>query len=249
MPINTTYVVFYRFEIHKAKLKQERRTILFKNTTFVVINKEKNMVSTSSISIDTTKQIAWVGDSVLGHSIDPISGKIDSTEGFGAFDSIFKTSHAFSGRAIDIGGGSSDANCTYIAHRYLLDSVVYDPFMRAADHNERVLKLALARPYKTVFSLSVLNVISNLQVRREHIKLCHFVLKQGGKAVFKVWPGDKSGAGRETASGYQSNRDMESYLDEMRSVFGRDMVRYDPIEKVAICFKKIDFYPSGSACL
>src|ERR1700679_2847080 len=121
------------------------------------------------------KQIPWVGDNVRGHSIDSKTGKIDPTEGFGAFDSVLETT-SLGPRAVDIGGGAYDENCAYVAHRYLIDCDVYDPFKRSEDHNAEIISKAGGRPYNAAFSFSVLNVISNRQSRLEHIRLCQKTL-------------------------------------------------------------------------
>lgn len=90
--------------------------------------------------LDCKNQVKWVGESIIGHAFEPKTHKIDMTEGFGAFDSIFTLPYAISGRAIDIGGGSSDANCAYVAYKYLVNCKVYDPFMRSKDHNMKILQ-------------------------------------------------------------------------------------------------------------
>ncbi|MFA6916504.1 MAG: hypothetical protein WC222_08915 [Parachlamydiales bacterium] len=196
-----------------------------------------------------SNQISWVGGSVVGHSIDKYTNEIDLTEGFGAFDSIFNLSYALSGRALDIGGGASDANCAYVAQRYLLDSVVYDPYMRDPTHNQKVLAVAKKRPFDIAFSLSILNVINDEESRKNHIRLCLSTLKPSGKAIFKVWSGDNSGIGKLTQSGYQSNLDIEKYFDEIAAVFGKDRVKFDEQQKAFICFNNRDTYPSGSVFL
>lgn len=189
-------------------------------------------------------QVAWLGDNVIGHSIDS-TGQIDATEGFGAIDSVFKI-HALGSRMIDIGGGAYDANSAYMANRYLVDCAIFDPYKRDLVHNEKILSDAAVKPVHGVLSLSVLNVISESVSRLEHIRLCQSVLKTGGKAVFKVWPGDRSGVGRKTVSGYQSNRDIHSYMAELRSVFGSSAVVYNSKEKTVCCTNLIVKHPRGS---
>jgi len=95
-------------------------------------------------------------------------------------------------------------------------------------------------------SFSVLNVISDDEARRDHIKRCQNILKTGGKAIFKVWPGDKTGIGRQTASGYQSHRDIDTYVDEIRNIFGSQNVTFDPDNKIIIGINPMVAYPSGT---
>lgn len=187
------------------------------------------------------RQIPWIGDNVQGHSW--IDGQLDLTEGFGAYDHVVeKGVLALGSRIVDVGGGAYDANSTYVAQKYLIDCSVYDPYKRDAQHNLRVIEDSRVRPFDAAVSFSVLNVISDDEARRDHIKLCQNMLKASGKAVFKVWPGDGSGVGKQTASGYQSNRDIHTYVDEIRSVFGSQNVTIDSDNKIVVGVK----YPSKS---
>ena len=91
---------------------------------------------------------------------------------------------------LDIGGGSEEGNSAYVKECYDTSLVVYDPYMRSAEDNARVLAEATRRPFDACTSISVLNVISSKEARREHILLCWRVIKETGKAFFKVWPGN-----------------------------------------------------------
>lgn len=189
------------------------------------------------------KQIAWIGDNVRGHSW--VGGQIDLTEGFGAYDHVFERM-VLGGRIVDIGGGAYDANIMYVAQKYLKECSVYDPYKREAGHNFKVIDSSKIRPFDASVSFSVLNVISDKEARREHIKLCQNMLKTGGKAVFKVWPGDGSGIGKQTASGYQSNRDIDTYVAEICDVFGSPNVVFDFDQKIVIGINRVVAYPSES---
>lgn len=188
-------------------------------------------------------QISWIGDNVKGHSIE--SGLIDDTEGFGAYDSLL-SSESLGNRIIDIGGGLYDYNTAYVAQKYLNECLVYDPYKRSVSHNRKVLQ---CRPYDAAVSFSILNVINTSKARLAHIRLCQQMIKFGGKAAFKVWPGDGSGIGKVTASGYQCNRPIETYLQEIVMIFGRQNVRFDKHLKQIVCRNAIDRYPSGSVSL
>lgn len=209
------------------------------DTTVVVFKKGEFFMA-----ISTEQQVPWVGDNVIGHSTDSM-GEIDATEGFGAIDSLFKT-QGLGSRAIDIGGGAYDANSAYMASRYLVDCVVYDPYKRHSSHNEKIIADATNRPIDAALSLSVLNVISESSCRLAHIRLCQSVLKTGGKAVFKVWPGDRSGLGTRTVSGYQSNRDIDTYIEELQTVFGSHSVFYHSKEKTVRCTNLVVRHLRGS---
>ncbi len=192
------------------------------------------------------RQIPWVGDNVQGHSWN--DGQIDFTEGFGAYDQVLGKV-ASGSRIVDIGGGAYDANCAYVAQKYLVNCSVYDPYKRDVQHNLKVIGDSKVRPFDGAVSFSVLNVISNDEDRCNHIKLCQKMLKTGGKAIFKAWPGDGTGIGKQTASGYQSNRDINTYLEEICYVFGSQNVVFDPENKIVIGINSVMAYPSGSCSI
>ncbi len=188
-------------------------------------------------------QIAWGGDNVQGHSWE--GGQIDWTEGFGAYDHVLERV-AIGSRIVDVGGGAYDTNSAYVAQKYLIECSVYDPYKREPHHNLQVLANSQVRLFDGAVSFSVLNVISDLEARRGHIKLCRNMLKTGGKAVFKVWPGDGTGIGGQSASGYQSNRGIDTYVDEIRAIFGLQNVTFDSINKIVIGINPLVAYPSGT---
>jgi hypothetical protein len=188
-------------------------------------------------------QIPWTGDNVQGHSWS--NGRIDLTEGLGAYNHVFKRV-ALGSRIVDVGGGAYDTHSAYVARKYLIDCSVYDPYKRDAQHNLKIIENSKTRPFDGAISFSVLNVISNDKARRDHVKLCQTMLKTGGKAIFKVWPGDKTENGEKSTSGYQSNRDIGTYLDEIRNVFGLKNVRFDSDNKIIIGINPIVAYPSGT---
>lgn len=181
-------------------------------------------------------QIAWSVSNVVGHSIDPYTRKIDHTEGFGAFDSILN-SHSVGTRCIDVGGGQHDYNSSYCSHKYLIELSVLDPFMRTKEHNKEILKAAEERPFDSCTSISVLNEINLKRSRIEHIKLCRSVIKECGKVFFKVWPWDGTGVEKIKEDSFQSNRNLESYLKEIESVFGTENVKIDKTNEIIIAIK------------
>ena len=202
------------------------------------------MLKTNSLP----SQISWVGDNIIGHAIDPMTGLTDKTEGFGAFDNVLNIQN-LGQRIIDVGGGAYDYNSAYAAHRYLVDCVVYDPFKRDPEHNRKVLEIAQNTPFHAALSISVLNVINDHKERINHIRFCQNAVKPGGKVVFKVWPGDHSGVGKITASGYQNNRCLKTYLNEITAVFGKQNIFIDQEEELVICINRIERFSSGSCYL
>lgn len=186
--------------------------------------------------MNINSQRPWTTSNVVGHSRDPYTKVIDHTEGFGAFDSIAK-SYSLGIRTIDIGGGEHDYNSSYCLHKFGVDQIIYDPFMRDAASNRKVLSIAMSRPLDSCTSISVLNVIDNEHARKEHIQLCHSVVKPCGKVFFKVWPGNGTGIPHLGKENFQSNKDLDAYVDEIFSVFGRKNVRVDNENKIIVCVK------------
>lgn len=180
-----------------------------------------------------SSQIAWNRPNTIGHTT--IDGKIDQTEGFGGFDAIFEK-QVCGERIFDNGGGSSDANRNYVKERYNKSLSVYDPFMRSEDHNREVLNEADKNPFDASVSISVLNVINNKESRIEHITRNFEVITEEGKSFFIVWPGNGSGEGQEIDDGYQSNKGIESYVDEISEVF-REKITVFNDENMAIATK------------
>lgn len=181
------------------------------------------------------KQVAWTRPNTVGHSLylDPYlidqpegqkvypNGKrIDHTESFGAFDSILKT-YTLGRRTLDIGGGEFDYNTAYLSEKYQITQKVYDPFKRSKEHNQSVLAEARDRPFDTVTSISVLNVISSEKALHAHLLLARNSVKEGGKVYFKVWPNNGSGEpSHHAGQGWQSNRRLFTYLGDIEKVFG-----------------------------
>ncbi|MDR3550481.1 MAG: hypothetical protein P4L31_03645 [Candidatus Babeliales bacterium] len=174
--------------------------------------------------INMPAQTPWAVLNIKGYAIDPITGKIDDTVGFGAFDSIMQSLRPTCPYNFDNGGGAYDDATNYVKFAYNIENMVYDPFMREQEYNESVLECARQHPFDCCTSLSVLNVIDTLESRMEHISLCFMVLKRGGYTFFKVWPGDGTGIPLKTACEYQSNQNASYYLDEIKLIFGAENV-------------------------
>lgn len=177
----------------------------------VLIIQHFSIISTSTFS------------NVKGHSIDPNTGKIDDTQGCGAFDSIVKTFGNICPNNFDNGGGEFDVSTKYIKSKYNINNVVYDPFMRTEKHNKKAINQGKKKPFDCSTSMSVLNVIDKPDTRLAHIKLSCDLLKNKGCAFFKVWPGNRS-AIESKKERYQSNKDATYYVDEVKKIFGNNNV-------------------------
>ncbi len=173
---------------------------------------------------DPQRQTPWSVLNIRGYSIDPATGKVDDTEGFGAFDSIMKELKPECPRNLDNGGGAYDDTSRYVKEKYNIQNLVYDPFMRSSEQNEKVLQQVQKNPTDCCTSISVLNVIDSIEDRLAHIRLCHDKLKPGGQAFFKVWPGDGSGISLKEKGRFQSNQGASYYMQDVEKVFGKGNV-------------------------
>lgn len=173
------------------------------------------------------EQTVWNVLNIRGYSIDPITGEVDETEGFGAFDSLMKLFKPNCPKNFDNGGGAFDDTSRYVKEAYNIENIVYDPFMRSPEHNEKVLKAAQTAPFDCCTSISVLNVIDSVDARLHHVKICYDVIKVGESAFFKIWSGDKTGIAQKSEGRYQSNQTAAFYVDEVRQVFGDEVFLVD----------------------
>ena len=135
---------------------------------------------------------------------------------------VFKTKAFFTGktdRNLDIGGGRFDTASEWLRDNLGVMNFVYDPFNRDDDHNEAVLAAFKQHPADTVTVANVLCVIAEADVRKDVIQLAYDHLRDGGKAFFSIYEGDKSGIGGVTTKGWQNNRLSRDYLSEIEAVF------------------------------
>lgn len=207
------------------------------------------------MGIPATNQIPWTRANNIGHSfyrdenpIDQPKGtrvslngeRIDHTEAFGALDSIQKA-YRLGPRNLDIGGGQFDFNTAYLWEKYDIKQMVYDPFKRTNAHNLKILDEAKERPFDTVTSISILNVISNEKALRAHIQLTRDTVKEGGKVFFKVWPNNGSGVPSNVPEeGWQSNRRLENYVEDITNIFGSKNVKLDRENQLIVAVKNLN---------
>lgn len=193
------------------------------------------------VNLVVAQQHAWQNDNVIGHSIDPYTNKIDTTEGFGAFDSVIATFDKIGPKNIDNGGGKYDNNSEYIKIKYNVDNLVYDPFMRPEEHNKEVLNSVSSQKRDTCTSFSVLNVIDSREARLKHIKLCFDAIKEDGQAFFKVWPGNSTGIQQYQPGSYQSNQNIYHYVKDIAEIFGFENICIDIESSTIKAIKKSGF--------
>ena len=127
-------------------------------------------------------------------------------------------------RNIDIGGGRFDDGTEFLRARGV-DSSVYDPFNRSAEHNQKVMDAITTTPADMATVANVLNVIKEPEARKAVIQQAFDAIRPGGNAYFSVYGGDRSGVGAVTPKGWQENRLPPTYADEIASVFGDTVTR------------------------
>ena len=120
---------------------------------------------------------------------------------------------------LDFGGGKFD-NATEFLAQQDVESLVYDPYNRTAEHNKEVLKKVRENGGADTITLSnVLNVIAEPDSRLAVLRNCKKLLKSGGTLYITVYEGTGKGDSKETKAGYQLNKKTADYIEEISSVF------------------------------
>jgi hypothetical protein len=166
----------------------------------------------------------------------------DNTEGIGAFmDLEFPTETRL---VIDVGGGRYDLTKEWLQKHYPFQVEIIDPFNRSLEHNNFVVNMVLARKGADVItSMSVLNVIPELENRLQHIRFVWGLLRNGGMVFFKVWAGawPLRGSGEAyidvTKSVYQANKWASGFYDEVVFIFGKSNVFVKDENNLIVAFK------------
>lgn len=177
-------------------------------------------------------QTPWTKTTEAGFSV--YNGELETTEGFGAYlDFCLKPGT----KNFDNGGGSHIYNSLFLKQYVGVTNVVFDPYQLSEEENKQALDKLEKHDFDTATSNSVLNVIDTRDARLVHIRYSCKALKEGGVAYFKVFPGDKSGVGKQTAYGFLSNRLAESYQEEVEEVFGKGNVVTSRERHMLIAYK------------
>lgn len=122
-------------------------------------------------------------------------------------------------RNADIGGGPWDLGTQYLASCGVT-SLISDPGNRAPSHNAAVIRSLRCEPPDTATISNVLNVIQSPRERSDVIALAASLLQRDGVAYFSVYGGNRSGCGGPTRDGWQENRALRTYVDEVKRSFG-----------------------------
>lgn len=119
---------------------------------------------------------------------------------------------------VDLGGGRFDNAVDALAEQGV-ESLVFDPFNRAPDHNRRVAERVANGGADTATISNVLNVIQESENRERLLLQAMDALKPGGTLYVTVYEGNGTGVGAQTSKGWQENRKLRDYLDEVKQVF------------------------------
>jgi hypothetical protein len=118
-------------------------------------------------------------------------------------------------RNIDIGGGRFDTASDFLQQKGVENSI-YDPYNRSEEHNTEVDK---PDHYHTATISNVLNVIKEPYYRQATLMKARDALQPGGKVHVTAYEGNGSGVPAASSKGWQENRRLGSYLDEVKQVF------------------------------
>lgn len=152
-------------------------------------------------------------------------------------------------RVLDVGGGKFDCNRDYLKTARNITLHVWDPYNRSTTHNLQVEHEIANSKVDAATSMSVLNVIPEVNVRLAHIVTVWKALNINGKAYFKIWPGEGILKGTylpaSTATSYQANAFFDRFIREIQIVFGINCVTIDKnIPNLIVATKKSDFHLS-----
>lgn len=118
----------------------------------------------------------------------------------------------------DVGGGPWDEGTEWLRARGV-DNYLVDPFNRTPLHNGEKISALSWRKADSATLFNVLNVIAEDWARREALELAATYTRGDASVWIDVYEGDRSGVGRASTYGWQENRRMRDYLDEVRAVF------------------------------
>jgi hypothetical protein len=151
---------------------------------------------------------------------------------------------------LDVGGGKFDVCRDYLQKRGI-DLLVYDPYNRTQEHNEKIKWMVANQKVAAATSMSVLNVVAEPEARLAHICTLKDALQINGMAYFKMWPGEGElkGCYQPTVNsyghpGFQANAYADRFLREVQLVFGVENAMLHAAIPNLIVAKKITDEPT-----
>jgi hypothetical protein len=172
----------------------------------------------------------------------------DNTSGVNAFADITLPENEM---ILDVGGGKFDHAKNYVRTKWQSELLIWDPFNRSHDHNHQVQSQVEKNKVAAATSMSVLNVIPEVESRLAHISTLKYALQLNGIAYFKIWPGEGNHKNSyiptindDDRIGFQSNAGADRYLREIQIVFGLQNAYIDERIPNLIIAKKISDSPT-----
>lgn len=121
---------------------------------------------------------------------------------------------------LDYGGGKFD-NATEYLKGQNVENLIYDPYNRTREHNDKILETIRQNNGADTCTLSnVLNVVKEKEIRQEILENIKELLKDDGSLYITVYEGTGNADERVTKAGYQLNRKTKDYIEEIEDVFG-----------------------------
>lgn len=125
---------------------------------------------------------------------------------------------------LDYGGGKYDTNKIYMKENFNCEVLVYDPYNRSKEYNQKVIQYFQQYPAFFVVCSNVLNVIQEDKVILEILQNIYSLMNKQSILYIKIYERDKSGTGCETNKGWQRNQKTDTYISYIIKVFGDNCV-------------------------
>lgn len=120
---------------------------------------------------------------------------------------------------LDFGGGKFDNAVNYLKDKDVT-LLVYDPYNRSAEHNNKVIKILREHGgADAAVNSNVLNVIKEPEARETVLRNIKRLTKKGAPIYITVYEGRGDNQEGPTKSGYQLNRKTANYMEEIEKVF------------------------------
>jgi hypothetical protein len=119
---------------------------------------------------------------------------------------------------LDYGGGRFDNAVEFLKGKGVTN-LVFDPYNRAAEHNKDIMHKLKKRKADTATIANVLNVIKEPEIRKQVMRKVRGLVKPGGFVYVMCYRGRGECSG-PTCNGWQENRPIKTYLEEVQQVFG-----------------------------
>jgi len=118
---------------------------------------------------------------------------------------------------LDYGGGKFNQAGDFLKDKGVTN-LVFDPYNRAAEHNKDIMHKLKKRKADTATIANVLNVIKEPAIRKQVMRKVKSLVKPGGSVYIMCYRGEGKCPG-PTCNGWQENRPIKTYLEEVESVF------------------------------